>query len=80
MQAPEQDRVHGEEITRQQALRLGAQEPPPGSIQAVRGGPLAAGAKDTPDSRRADLVAKAGQFAYHCTPHPWMKGTVKVTP
>jgi plastocyanin len=24
--------------------------------------------------------AKAGTFAYHCTPHPWMKGTVKVTP
>jgi plastocyanin len=24
--------------------------------------------------------AKAGQFAYHCTPHPWMKGVVKVTP
>jgi plastocyanin len=23
---------------------------------------------------------KAGQFAYHCTPHPWMKGVVKVTP
>jgi plastocyanin len=23
---------------------------------------------------------KAGQFAYHCTPHPWMKAVVKVTP
>jgi plastocyanin len=23
---------------------------------------------------------KAGQFAYHCAPHPWMKGVVKVTP
>jgi plastocyanin len=22
--------------------------------------------------------SKAGQFAYHCTPHPWMKGVVKV--
>ena len=24
--------------------------------------------------------SKPGQFAYHCTPHPWMKGTVKVAP
>jgi plastocyanin len=24
--------------------------------------------------------AKAGTFAYHCTPHPWMKAVVKVTP
>ena len=24
--------------------------------------------------------AKPGQFAYHCTPHPWMKAVVKVTP
>jgi plastocyanin len=27
-----------------------------------------------------NTFAKAGQFAYHCTPHPWMKGVVKVTP
>jgi len=24
--------------------------------------------------------SKPGQFAYHCTPHPWMKGVVKVAP
>jgi plastocyanin len=22
---------------------------------------------------------RPGQYAYHCTPHPWMKGIVKVT-
>jgi plastocyanin len=27
-----------------------------------------------------NTFSKPGQFAYHCTPHPWMKGTVKVTP
>jgi hypothetical protein len=35
IQAPEQDRVHGEEITRQQALRLGAQERPVGAENPV---------------------------------------------
>ena len=23
--------------------------------------------------------SKPGQYAYHCTPHPWMKAVVKVT-
>jgi plastocyanin len=30
--------------------------------------------------RWQNTFSKPGQFAYHCTPHPWMKGTVKVTP
>jgi plastocyanin len=25
-----------------------------------------------------NTFAKPGQYAYHCTPHPWMKGVVKV--
>ncbi len=54
-----------EEITRQQALCLGAQEPPPGRGQTARSGSAAAGAEDTPHSRLTDLVAQAGQLAVH---------------
>jgi hypothetical protein len=65
VQAPEQDRVHGEEVTRQQALCLGAQEPPPGSIQTTRSWPVAPGAEDPADGRLTDVVAEAGQLAVH---------------
>ena len=27
----------------------------------------------------SNTFTKPGQYAYHCTPHPWMKGVVKVT-
>ena len=40
----EEDRVHGEEVARQQALGLGTQKGAPGGVQAARGGPVAAGA------------------------------------
>src|SRR5262249_34077737 len=63
--ALEEDRVHGEEVARQQALCLGAQDPPPGGIQAARSGPAASGAEDPPDGRRADAVAEAGQLAVY---------------
>lgn len=26
------------------------------------------------------LFTEIGEFPYHCVPHPWMKGVVKVTP
>jgi hypothetical protein len=70
IQAPEEDPGHGEEITRQHALRLDAQEPPPASIQAARSGPAAAGAEDPPHGRLADVVAKAGQLAVHLAVYP----------
>src|SRR5262249_26125620 len=55
----------GEEVTRQQALRLGPQEPPPGGVQAARSRQVASGAEDPPHSRLADPVAKACQLAVH---------------
>src|SRR5262249_56517742 len=65
VQALEAGRVDGEEVTRQQALRLGPQEPPPGGVQAARSRQVASGAEDPPHSRLADPVAKACQLAVH---------------
>jgi hypothetical protein len=59
----EDDRVHGQEVACQQALRRGAQESPPAGIQAARCGQAAAGAADPPDGRRAEAMAGAGQPA-----------------
>lgn len=59
VQPPEEDRAHGEEITRQQDLRLDAREPPPGDVQAASE-PAAADAEDPPHGRLAGLVAEAG--------------------
>lgn len=42
-----------------------------------------AGAFDTglvqPGDSKSVTFATAGTFTYHCTPHPWMKGTITVT-
>ena len=59
------NRVDGEEITRQQALRLGAQEPPPGGIHTTRSRPAALGLEDPADGRRTDVVSEAGQLTVH---------------
>jgi plastocyanin len=32
----------------------------------------------TPGATWAFTFTTAGTFTYHCTPHPWMKGTVVV--
>jgi hypothetical protein len=45
VQASQEDRVHGEEVARQQALCLGLQESPPGGVQAARSGTAAPGAE-----------------------------------
>jgi hypothetical protein len=63
VQAPEHNRVHSEEITRQQALRLSPKEGAPGGVQVAGSGPVAAGAEDPADGRLAERAAKAGQFA-----------------
>jgi len=65
VQPLQEDRVHGEQVTRQQALGLGAQESAPGRIQAARSGPVPAGTEDPPDSRLTDPVAEPGQLAVH---------------
>jgi hypothetical protein len=49
VQTPEEDRVHGEEVARQQALRLGPQEGTPGGIQAARSGPVPPGTENPAD-------------------------------
>src|SRR5215472_7225528 len=63
IQAPEQDRVDREEITRQQALSLGAQERPPGGIHAAGSRPAPASPQDPADGRLADMMAETGQLA-----------------
>jgi len=63
----EEDRVHGEELARQQAPCLGAQEPPPGGVQAAQGEPVAAGAEHPSHGRLTELVAETGRLAVHPT-------------
>src|SRR5690348_11088016 len=63
LQTRQEDGVHGEEITRQQALRLSAQERSPGGIQAARSGPVPPRSADPADGRLADVVAEPGQLA-----------------
>ena len=70
IQALEEDRIDGEEVTRQQALRLDAEELSPGRIHAARSGPVPPGAQDPPDRRVADLVAEPGQFAVYAPISP----------
>jgi hypothetical protein len=53
------------EVARQQALRLGAQEPPPGGIHTTRSRPVAPRAEDPPHGRLAQMMAEAGQLAVH---------------
>jgi hypothetical protein len=65
IQAFQEDRVHGEEVARQQAVRLGAQELSLGGIHTARGGPQASGAEDPADGRRTDVVAEAGHLAVY---------------
>ena len=65
VQALEEDRVHREEVTRQQTCRLDAEEPALGGVQAARSRPVPAGAEDPLHSRLADMVAKPGELAVH---------------
>ena len=51
VKALKEDRVHGEEVAREQALGLRAQEGAPGGVQAARSGPVAPGTENPPDSR-----------------------------
>jgi hypothetical protein len=57
--------LSAEEVTRQQAFCLSAQELPRGRIQAARSGPVPAGAEDPADSRLTDPVAEPGQLTMH---------------
>jgi len=62
VQAPEENRVQLEEITRQQPISLSAQERPPGSVHVPRGRRPPPGAQDPPYCHFADLVAEPAQF------------------
>lgn len=70
IQAPQEDRVHSEAITREQALRLSPQEPPLGGIQATGNRPVAPRTEDPPHSRLAHTMTEARQLALHPTVSP----------
>ena len=64
-QAPEEDRVYMEEITRQQAISLSAQERPPGGVHVLRSRSAPVGAQNPPHRRFADAVTEPAQLAVH---------------
>jgi hypothetical protein len=51
-----------EEITGQQAVRLRAQERPPGGVRVPRGRTARAGAQDPPHRRLSDVVTESAQL------------------
>jgi hypothetical protein len=59
----EQDRVHGEEVARDDGVRLGGQELLPRRAGASRRRVDAGGSQDLPHGRRRDPVPETGQFA-----------------
>jgi len=65
VRAPEEDRVHLEQITRQQPVSFSARERPPGSVHVPRGRRPPPGAQDPPRRRVADLAAEPAQFTVH---------------
>jgi hypothetical protein len=68
--APEQDRVDGQEVTRDDALRLGGQELFPRRARSARGWLKAGCGQDLPDRRRRDPVAESGQLTVDAAMSP----------
>jgi hypothetical protein len=62
LHAPQEARVDGEQVARQQGVRLGGQKLFPGGSRSPRRRVDAGPAQDLPDRAGGDRVAKAGQL------------------
>jgi hypothetical protein len=74
--ASEQDRAHGQEVTREDGVRVGDQELFPPRSDLARGRVKPGGGQDPPHSRRSDSVAESGSARRGCgdVPHRIVDG------